>query len=47
MREELQVLSLEDRYRRIVIKTDIEHLASLEEISWEANIQGLVHKRGG
>ena len=34
MREKLQVLSLEDRSRSTVIKIDIEHLASLEEISW-------------
>ena len=37
MREELQVLSLEDGSRRTVMKADIEHLASLEQISWRQN----------
>ena len=37
MREELQVLSLEDGSRRTVMKADIKHLASLEQISWRQN----------
>ena len=37
MREVLQVLSLEDGSRRTMIKADIEHLASLEQISWRQN----------
>ena len=46
MREKLQVLSLEDRSRRIVIKADIEHLASLEEISWRQKSKALFIKEG-
>ena len=46
MREELHVLSLEDRSRRIVIKADIEHLASLEEISWRKKSKALFLKEG-
>ena len=47
MREKLQVLSLEDRSRRIVIKAaDIEHLASLEEISWRQISKALFTKEG-
>lgn len=34
MREEMQVLTLEDRARRLVVKSDIDYLTSLEEISW-------------
>ena len=33
MREEMQVLTLEDRARRLVVKSDIDYLTSLEEIS--------------
>ena len=46
MREELQVLSLEYRSRRIVIKTGIKHLASLEEISWRQISKALFTKEG-
>ena len=34
VREELVGLSNEDQIRRIQLKGDIEHLASLKEISW-------------
>ena len=34
MREGRQVLTQEDRARRLVVKSDIDFLASLEEISW-------------
>ena len=34
MREEMQVLTLEDRTRRLVVKSDLDYLASLEKISW-------------
>ena len=33
MRGEMQVLTQEDRTRRLVVKSDIDFLASLEEIS--------------
>ena len=33
LREEMQVLTQEDRARRLVVKSDIDFLASLEEIS--------------
>ena len=46
MREELQVLSLEDRSRRTVVKVDIEHLASLEEISRSQKSKALFIKEG-
>ena len=46
MREELQVLSLENRSRRTMIKADIEHLASLEEISWRQKSKALFIKEG-
>ena len=39
-------MSLEDRSRRIVIKADIEHLASLEEISWRKKSKALILKEG-
>ena len=39
-------MSLEDRSRRIVIKVDIEHLASLEEISWRKKSKALILKEG-
>ena len=46
MREELQVLSLENRSRRTMIKADIEHLASLEEISWRQKSKAMFIKEG-
>ena len=46
MREELQILSLEDRSRRTTIKADIKHLASLEEISWRQKSKALFIKEG-
>ena len=39
-------MSLEDRSRRIVIKADIEHLASLEEIFWRQKSKALFIKEG-
>ena len=33
MREEMQVLTQENRARRLVVKFDIDYLGSLEEIS--------------
>ena len=39
-------MSLEDRSRRIVIKTGIEHLASLEEISRWQKSKALFIKEG-
>ena len=46
MREKLQVLSLVDRSRRTVIRADMEHLASLEEISWRQKSKVLFIKEG-
>ena len=46
MREKLQVLSLVDRSRRTVIRADIEHLASLDEISWRQKSKVLFIKEG-
>ena len=46
MKEGLQVLSQEDKTRRTVIKADIMHLASLEEISWRQKSKALFIKEG-
>ena len=43
-REESVGLSNEDRIRRIQLKGDIEHLASLEEISWRQKSHALFVK---
>ena len=40
------VLSLEDRSRRTVIKANIEHLTSLEEIFWRQKSKALFIKEG-
>ena len=43
-REESVGLSNEDRIRRIQLKGDIEHLASLEEIFWRQKSHALFVK---
>ena len=40
------VLSLEDRSRRTVIKANIEHLTSLEEIFWRQKSKAFFIKEG-
>ena len=45
-REESVGLSNEDQHRRIQLKGDIEHLASLEEISWRQKSRALFVKEG-
>ena len=45
-REESVGLSKEDQHRRIQLKGDIEHLASLEEISWRQKSRALFVKEG-
>ena len=45
-REELVGLSNEDESRRLQLKGDIEHLASLEEISWRQKSRALFVKEG-
>ena len=45
-REELVGLSNEVQIRRIQLKGDIEHLASLEEISWRQKSRALFVKEG-
>ena len=45
-REELLGLSGEDQLRRIQLKGEIEHLASLEEISWRQKSRALYVKEG-
>ena len=45
-REELVGLSNENRIRRIQLKGDIEHLASLEEISWRQKSHAMYEKEG-
>ena len=39
-------MSLDDRFGRTVIKADIVHLASLEEISWRKKFKVLFIKEG-
>ena len=46
IREEMQVLTQEDRARRLVVKSDIDFLASLEEISWRQKSKSLFIKEG-
>ncbi|XP_075645334.1 uncharacterized protein LOC142616347 [Castanea sativa] len=46
VREELVGLSNEDQSRRIQLKGDIEHLASLEETSWRQKSRALFVKEG-
>ena len=46
MREEMQVLTQEDKARRLVVKSDIDFLAPLEEISWRQNSKALFIKEG-
>ena len=46
LREGMQTLSPADSARRVEIKTDIEHLASLEEISWRQKSKALYLKEG-
>ena len=45
-REESVGLSNEVQIRRIQLKGDIEHLASLEEISWRQKSRALFVKEG-
>ena len=45
-REESVGLSNKDQYCRIQLKGDIEHLASLEEISWRQKSHALFVKEG-
>ena len=45
-REESVGLSNEDQHRRIRLKGDIEHLASLEEISWRQKSRALFVNEG-
>ena len=42
----MQVLTQEDRARRSVVKSDIDYLAFLEEISWRQNSKTLFIKEG-
>ena len=42
----MQTLSPADSARRVEIKTDIEYLASLEEISWRQKSKALYLKEG-
>ena len=46
MREKMQVLTQEDKARRLVVKSDIDFLASLEEISWRQKSKALFIKEG-
>ena len=46
VREESVGLSNEDQNRRIQLKGDIEHLVSLEEISWRQKSRALYVKEG-
>ena len=46
MKEEMQVLTQVDRDRRVVVKFDIDLLASLEEISWRQKSKALFIKEG-
>ena len=46
MKEEMQVLTQVDRDRRVVVKSDIDFLASLEEISWRQKSKALFIKEG-
>ena len=43
--EEMQVLTQEDRVRRLVVKSDIDFLASLEEISWRQKSKAFFYQR--
>ena len=38
-KEGMLVLTQADRDRRVVVKADIDYLASLEEISWSRNLR--------
>ena len=42
----MQVLTQEDRARRSVVKSDIDYLAFLEEISWRQKSKTLFIKEG-
>ena len=42
----MQVLTQEDRARRLVVESDIDFLASLEEISWRQKFEALFIKDG-
>ena len=46
MREEMQVLTPEDKARRMVVKSNIDYLTSLEEISWRQKSKALFIKEG-
>ena len=46
MREGLQVLTVEDKERKIEIKAEIESLAALEEVSWRQKSRALFLKEG-
>ncbi|XP_030924785.1 uncharacterized protein LOC115951776 [Quercus lobata] len=46
MREGRQVLTQEDKTRRLAVKSDIDFLASLEEISWRQKSKALFIKEG-
>ena len=46
MKEGMQVLTQVDRSRRVVVKSDIDFLASLEEISWRQKSKALFIKEG-
>ena len=46
LREGMQTLSPADSTRRVEIKTDIEYLASLEEIFWGQKSKALYLKEG-
>ena len=43
----MKTLSPADSARRVEIKTDIEYLASLEEISWRQKSKALYLKKKG
>ena len=46
MREEMQVLTPKDKARRMVVKSNIDYLASLEEISLRQKSKALFIKEG-
>ena len=46
MKEGMQVLTQVDRSRRVVVKSDIDFLASLEEICWRQKSKSLFIKEG-
>ena len=41
----MQVLTQEDRARRLVVESNIDFLASLEEISWRQKSKALLSKK--